>query len=55
MVFDVERDAEMRQQMAAEKERLLEHLGEAGDEEEAEEGDVATSDPGHTGRKGGSR
>lgn len=51
IVFDVERDREMRQQIAAEKERLREALGEAGDEE-AEEGEVAGTDPG---REGGGR
>jgi imidazolonepropionase-like amidohydrolase len=61
IVFDVERDAEMRQQMAAEKEGLRRQLGEASEEEAAEEGDVAATEPGQTGRsaalerKGGSR
>jgi imidazolonepropionase-like amidohydrolase len=58
MVFDVDRDEAMREQIAAEKERLKEQLGEADDDKAADEGDAAATDPGRNGRtdrKGGSR
>ncbi len=50
VVFDVDKDMEMRAQIAAEKERLKEMLGEAGGDEAEATGDVA-SNPG----KGGER
>ncbi|MGH7542110.1 MAG: amidohydrolase [Gemmatimonadota bacterium] len=53
VVFDVDRDREMRAQMAAEKERLKEMLGEAGADGAETTGDVAPSDPGE--RRGGGR
>jgi len=53
VVFDIDRDMEMRAQMVAEKEQLKEMLGEAGDEDEAPaEGDSASAG---SNREGGAR
>jgi len=52
VVFDVERDMQMRQEMVAERERLLEMLGEA---EETEEADETPGSPGTGSGNGGTR
>jgi imidazolonepropionase-like amidohydrolase len=53
IVFDIDRDMEMRAQMAAEKDQLKEMLGEAGDEDEAT--GESDSESARSSREGGTR